>query len=146
MVDVTQDKALTGSGSLFATLARRSGTSHYQFNTRLNGNGSIQAFISKVVSGTETEIGARVTVPGGNYVTGDVLRMRFAVSGSSPATVQLKVWKVGTTEPADWTVTRTDTTAALAGAGGLGVRTYQYSTVTNAPVAMSFDNLSVTNP
>ena len=39
VVDVTQNKALTGSGSLFATVARRNDTTRYQFNTRLNGNG-----------------------------------------------------------------------------------------------------------
>jgi hypothetical protein len=74
---------------------------------------------------------------------GDVLRLRFQALGASPTTLNAKVWKVGTAEPAEWQNTTTDGSAGLQGSGSVGVRAYLGGGATNAPVTAAFDDLSV---
>lgn len=58
----------------------------------------------------------------GTYVPGDRYNLKFRVAGASPTTLQLKVWKVGTSEPGSWTLDGTDSTSGyqVAGFPGLG--------------------------
>jgi hypothetical protein len=53
---------------------------------------------------------------------------------------------VGTAEPAAWTASITDSTAAQQGAGAIGLGTYLSGSATNAPVVASFDNLLAVTP
>ncbi|NHB84225.1 hypothetical protein G7085_05190 [Tessaracoccus sp. HDW20] len=64
------------------------------------------------------------------------------VTGTGTTALRLKVWS-GATEPTDWTLTATDTTAALQSAGGIGLGTYLSGSSTNAPIVFSFDNLAL---
>ncbi len=144
-VDVSMDKPITGTGISWAVGARRNGETRYQFITRIQNDRDVRAWIVRRVSGAETQLGARVTVPIGTFNDGDVLRTRFRVVGSSPAALAVKVWKAGTPEPAEWHIERTDTGSALP-AGSVGLYSYLYGSATNAPVASSWDNLSVTAP
>jgi PKD repeat protein len=141
-VDFSLDKAATGGGTTVSIAARRIGTSDYRLRVRANAGGSVVAELTRVINGAETAI-ATQTVSGLTYNVGDTLRMRFQVSGTGTATLQGKVWKVGGTEPAAWQVSKTDTTAGLQAAGGIGLVTYVSGSATNAPVAASFDNLTV---
>ncbi len=95
------------------------------------------------MDGTDTTLGAVVVVSGVNYVPGDVIRLRFEVSGSAPATLQATLWKAGSPEPASPQVVRTDATPTLSGPGAVGLYGYLSGTATNAPVQMRFDNLEV---
>ena len=61
-------------------------------------------------------------------------------TGTSPTTVRMKVWKLGTTEPAAWTLTTTDTTANLQAVGSTGISTYLSGSATNAPIVLTVDN------
>lgn len=71
--------------------------------------------ISKVVAGTLTAIGAAVTITA--LVTNGWYWMRFRVNGSD---IKAKIWEADhTSEPAAWTIERTDT--AITAAGWLGV-------------------------
>ena len=142
MVDVKLDKAATGGGATASVAAHRIGTSDYRLRVRLAAGGAVSAELTKVVNGTETTL-ATQTISGLTYNVGDTLRLRFQTSGTSPTTLQGKVWKVGSTEPATWQVSKTDSTAGLQAAGGIGLVTYLSGSATNAPLAMSFDNLSV---
>jgi hypothetical protein len=67
--------------------------------------------------------------------------VRVQAFGTSPTTFRAKVWKVGTPEPADWTASVTDSSAALQTAGHIGVGTYLSGSATNAPVTASFDDI-----
>ena len=71
---------------------------------------------SRVVSGTETQIGSAVVVPTVNFLTGFTLRGQ--VTGTNPTTIRIKAW-VGT-EPETWQYTATDSLGPqVAGRGGL---------------------------
>jgi hypothetical protein len=65
--------------------------------------------------------------------------MRVLVTGTSPTTVQAKVWPTGTTEPATWQAAATDSTAGLQAAGSVGVQAYLSGSAT-ATLVTRFDN------
>ena len=64
-------------------------------------------------------------------------------SGTFPTNLKLKVWEVGTPEPADWDHIATDSTANLQAAGGFGLRANISSLATNPAIVFSFDDYSV---
>jgi hypothetical protein len=85
-----------------------------------------------------------VNVSGLTYTPGTQYQVRLQVFGTSPTTVRARVWKVGTTEPATWQASVTDSTAALQAAGVVGLRAYLSGTATDAPLTTKFDNFAVT--
>src|SRR5690606_4918974 len=72
---------------------------------------------------------------------GELLQVRAEVTGTSPTTVRAKVWADGTSEPEDWAVSATDSTAKLQAPGGVGLRAYLSGSATNAPIFAMFDDL-----
>ena len=138
-VSVGIDKPATGGGLYLSAIGRRVGTADYRGRVRILANGQVQAFITRNVGG-EVNI-VSTTVAGLTFNSGDRLNIEFQVTGTSPTTLRLKVWKVGTTEPTAWTLTTTDSTASLQSGGGIGLVTYLSGSATNAPVIASFDDL-----
>ena len=84
------------------------------------------------------------TVAGLTYAPGSQLRIRVQAAGSSPTTVQARVWVVGSAEPSTWTVSATDATAAMQAPGAVGIRTYTGGGVTNGPLMTTFDDFVAT--
>ncbi len=84
-----------------------------------------------------------MSVAGLTVSAGDLVNVRTQAFGTSPTTLRVKVWAVGGEEPANWTASVSDSTAALQVAGGLGLRTYLSGSATNAPVLGLFDDLTV---
>jgi hypothetical protein len=74
---------------------------------------------------------------------GDTLQIKLQVIGTNPTTLNAKIWKTGTTEPAAWTVTATDSTDVLQAPGSIGLMTYLSGSATNAPLTATFDDLTV---
>ena len=139
--DVSMDKAATGGGTFVALIGRSVNTSNnYRAKIRLNPTAGLKVEVTKVVSGAESIV-ASTTVPGITYAAGDSFTIRFQVTGSGTTSLKAKAWRTGTTEPAAWTVQATDTTAALQVKGGVGFYAYVSGSTTNAPQAVSFDNL-----
>ena len=136
---VGADKVATGGGLFLSVVGRRVGTSDYRAKVRILNTGAVQVFVTRVAGG-ETDLGV-LTVQGLTLAAGERLNVRFQATGTSPTTLRLKVWKVGTTEPAEWQLTRTDSTAALQAGGGVGLVAYLSSSATNAPVLGVFDDL-----
>ena len=60
--------------------------------------------------------------------------------GTGTTTIRSKIWAQGTTEPAAWQLTTTDTTAALQAAGYTGMTTYAGSGMSNLPYTVTFDD------
>jgi PKD repeat protein len=144
LVEFSTDKASTGGGIYMSAIARRVGTSAYHFRTRFMPDGTVRLYITREVNGAHTTLGA-VAVPSGvDYAPGDVLRLRFEVSGAATATLQATLWEAGSPEPASPQVVRTDSTPALSGPGAVGLYGNLSGTATNAPVQMRFDNLEIT--
>ncbi|WP_426976583.1 PKD domain-containing protein [Pseudarthrobacter sp. O4] len=130
---------LPSSGAIYVSvIGRRVGTSEYRAKSWITTSGALQLQVTRVVGGVETAISTG-TVPG-PYVVGDSLRLRLAVSGAAPTTVQAKMWKIGSAEPAGWQATGTDSTAGLQVAGSVGMLTYLSGIAANGPVSVRFDD------
>lgn len=126
------------SGSLYVALvARRVGTATYSGRAVVGSAGAVQAQVQR--SGTTLRA---VTVPGLVFATGDRLRVRVQAVGASPTTVRVKVWRVGSAEPAAWQVSVTDATTGLQAPGGVGLTTYLSSGASPSTAAVSVDDLS----
>jgi hypothetical protein len=138
-VTVSADKVLTGGGAWVVVQGRTVGSGYYGTRVKFMADGSVQLHLMR--SGTALQGG---TVSGLTYGAGDQLRVRLQVTGTSPTTVQAKVWRVGTSEPTAWTYTASDATAALQAPGAIAFVTYMPGSVTNLPVAIKFDDLHAT--
>lgn len=137
-VAIALDRPTTGSGSYVSVVARKVGTTDYRVRLRVFDTGVVNATLFRSEGGVLTEL-RRMNIPGLTYSPGQVLNVRFDVSGSGTSTLNAKVWPDGAAEPA-WQLTATDTTASLQGAGAVGVATYVSGSATNGPVGISFDN------
>ena len=139
--DASINVAATGGGVYQTLIARHTGTSDYRAKALIGSNGAVTLILGKLVSGTETTLKS-VTVTGLTYTAGDVLHIRFSVTGGGTTTLSAKAWK-GTTEPAAYQVSTSDTTATLQGVGSIGWQSYLSGSATNAPVISTVDNISV---
>ena len=116
-VDLTLDKAPTGSGTQMALVARKVGTSEYRLRVhQRTTNRTLQ--VTRVVSGAEAVVGM-VTLPGGAYSPGQVLHLRFRIVGT---TLTGKAWFDAATEPAAWQVQVTDSTRSSRARAASGCR------------------------
>lgn len=150
-VDVTTtvglDKLANGGGATVYLVARRSSaTLQYRLRVRITSAGAVQVALTKLDgSATEALIGSQVTVSGLTYTAGSDLKLRLRVAGSSPTRLSAKVW-AGSAEPSAWTVSGTDSSAALTAAGSIAFNSYLASTSTNAPVTIRIKSLSAVPP
>ena len=142
--DVSVNSAPSGNGTSVILVARHVGTSDYRLKLRLLPGGVVHLTRSKVVAGTET-VFSEVLVTGLTYNVGDVLRVRFQVTGTGPgvSTLSGKVWNVTTTEPATAQISGTDTDTTLQSAGSIGLVSALAGNVTTAPTVFTYDNFSV---
>ncbi|WP_374311544.1 PKD domain-containing protein [Microbacterium sp.] len=139
------DKVANGGGLHFSYVVHKSAAGEYRLKVRTLATGAVQASLTKVVGTTETTF-ATQTLTGYTYTAGAKLRVRLETEGAGASTtLRGKVWADGTTEPAGWTVTGSDSVASLQGAGQVGVVAYATGTVTNAPVVVSVDDIRVTS-
>jgi PKD repeat protein len=140
-VRVGADKAATGGGTYFTVQPRLLANSDgYDADVRLLSTGGVSLILSRNVAGTETTLQTR-TVTGLTAAPGQLMEVRVQATGTSPTTLRAKVWALGTVEPADWTASVTDATAAVQAAGRIALRTYLSGSATNAPVLGLFDDL-----
>lgn len=139
---VTFDR-VPGAGNTFAYIDTRvDGNNAFRGTLRVNSNGAVFAQLQKLVGGTESAVADGVAT--GLSAAGEApLAFRFEVVGS---TLSLRVWAAGDPEPSTWNTTATDSTAALQGAGRVGIRAYTGGPVPNGPVTTSWDDLEVRLP
>ena len=127
------------SGDTYFTVSGRTvGTGDYGARIKVLSSGVVQLHIER--NGT---LLTGNTIPGLTLAAGQKLRIRLQVDGTSPTTVRAKVWKDGTTEPAGWQYTATDSTAALQAAGGVRLQTYVSSAATGGVMTARWDDLVV---
>ncbi|WP_157535931.1 LamG-like jellyroll fold domain-containing protein [Microbacterium sp. Root166] len=128
------DKAGTGGGVYTSLVARRIGTSDYRLKVRVTATATT-IFLVRTVNGVETTLAAQNAT--GVFAPGDVLNARFQAQGAGTTTLRAKVWESGTTEPATWQATATDTSAGLQAPGAVGIYSYLSGSATNGPVVLS---------
>ena len=134
------DKTSTGGGQYVSIIGRGGFTDGYRTKVRVTNTSSIEVSLTRIVAGAETEL-TSVSLPGVTYVPGTLYSVRMQVWGTGTTTFRAKVWKTGDPEPTAWATSKTDTTAALQVAGGIGVVSYLSGSATNAPVVLSIDNV-----
>ena len=139
LATITSDKTPTGGGQYVSIIGRRvSSTSDYRAKVRMAAGGAVAVWLTRNASGTETVL-TSATLTGVTYAANDQLRVRLQVTGTSPTTVRVKVWKVGTTEPAAWRLTSTDGTGGFQTAGAAGLYAYLSGSSTNPPTVFGLD-------
>jgi PKD repeat protein len=140
------DRVANGSGTYLSTHARRiTAQGSYLAKAQVTSTGSVTLALSRTNSaGAEAVIQAATTIPGLTYAVGDKLTVRVQAVGSNPTTVRAKVWKAGTTEPAAWQRSVTDSTAGLQTAGHVGFSSYVSSGATNGPITIAVDQIVAT--
>ncbi len=140
------DKLPSGSGASVSVsaLARRiSASNYYRARVRVLSTGAVRASLLRQVAGSGSTLGTEMTVPGLTYAPGDALNVRTRATGTSPTTLRMRVWKVGTPEPTSWLLTATDSSAALQTAGSVGLSSYIPASITNVPLLVAYDDLQV---
>jgi PKD repeat protein len=133
------DKVPTGGGDYTRVISRQVGTASYQTQIWVRSTGQVTILQSENGTALRTTVVPRLT-----YAAGQQLQVRVRTTGTSPTTLQAKVWAAGQPEPAEWTATATGTAAALQAAGGIGLQTYLSSSAT-AAVTTRVDDLLVTD-
>ncbi|HEY3438700.1 MAG TPA: PKD domain-containing protein [Actinotalea sp.] len=136
---ISADKVPNGSGGYIHVQGRRvTATDFYGARVRLYADGSVELHVTR---GNGTVV-AGGTVAGLTFNAGDKLAVRVQVQGTSPTAVRARIWKVGQPEPTTWNATMSDSTSTtLQVPGGIGITTFLFSSVTNGPVAFSYDDV-----
>ncbi|WP_304049247.1 PKD domain-containing protein [Jatrophihabitans endophyticus] len=145
-VTLASNKLLTGNGLYAYVMGRYLGANNqYVARLRLLSTNKVAVSVGDMSgSATYNMIGSEVTLPGVTYTAGMQLGVELVVTGKSPTTLELKVWPTSTSKPSAWTVTGTDSTAALQAPGAVGVGAYLSGNATNAPVTLSVSGFKST--
>ena len=134
----------TGNGTYVYVTGRRVGTGQeYRARVRVLADGRIALAVSRLAGGTEAFPGGEIVLPGLTYAAGTAVNVRVKVSGTGTTQVEATVWLAGFAEPATPSITRTDTTAELQVAGGVGLAAHRPSGTT-AATAVRFAAFTVT--
>jgi PKD repeat protein len=139
--DFTVDRAATGGGTYLSLVARGATNEGYRGKGRIMPDGSVQLSVVRALAGVETTLGT-ASLPAGTFAAGDTLKFRMVAAGLAPTSLRLKVWKSTVTQPANWQITATDSTAGLQKAGGVGVIGFLSGTATNGPAIVGVDNVA----
>jgi PKD repeat protein len=140
---VTTDKVANGGGTHLNYLVHRGSAGDYRLKLRFGANGVVNVGVAKLVGTTETLVANRA-LTGYTHTAGSKLQVLFEVTKDGSNTrLRAKVWAAGQTEPTAWTVSATDAQATLQGAGQVGFSGYAAGTMTNGPVVISVDDLTV---
>ncbi len=110
-----------GTVDLYASPRATDATNGYRLKVKVAPDGTLTPSILRLNSGAKT-IGTGSTSL--KLKAGQDLQVRVQAVGSGTTTINAKIWAAGTAEPADWTVTATDSTAALQTGGGVSFVTY----------------------
>jgi hypothetical protein len=129
---------------LWAIEGRRSNNSNYYAGRfRASATGAIEVGAQRVIGGTFTNLGSGwVSVPRETWATGSTFNLKVEMTGS-PTAIRVKVWRVGTTEPAAWDLQVTDSSSGLQSAGRVGMRGYVYTGASSR--VTTFDDFFVTD-
>jgi hypothetical protein len=134
------DKPQTGGGTYVSLVSRRvEGTGDYRLKLRFQSNKTIAASLVRVLGAAETTIASAPVSK--IYVPGSQLQVRVRARGTSPTSLQAKVWPTGDSEPSRWLMSATDVAAGLQVPGGLGFGAYLSASATNAPMTLAVADL-----
>lgn len=106
----------------------------YVLRTHIHTNNTVEVQLRRIFGGVDTQLDAAIVEA--THVAATAMNYRIRAVGSL---LQAKVWRNGTTEPADWELSTVDTSMVT---GQIGVNTFFHPSNTNPlPVNITFDNL-----
>jgi PKD repeat protein len=140
--NISLDKAAAGSSTYVGIVVRQVGSAYYQARARFLADGSVAL---QLMQGSSTVL-ANTTIAGLTYTAGTQLSIRVEATGTSPTALRARLWRTGSAEPAAWTLSATDSTAALQAAGSVGVESYLSASSTSTPLSVRFDDFSASVP
>lgn len=141
LVRVSADKLAVGGARTVGPVMRFiDASNYYRGDVIYNADGTVDVLWQRVLAGAFTVISSTVRTALTDSA-GAWYWVRGRASGTSPTTLQMKVWADGTAEPSTWSVETTDSSAALQVASGLGVRGGLGAATSNSPVVISWDDL-----
>lgn len=142
-VDVTARFAVdrTGAGYSWTLLGRYVSGDNYSARVRFESGDAMRVYILR----GENAIGHSYLLSG-KYAAGDELSVRLQVTGASPTTVRVKVWRSADTEPAAWQLSGTDSTTAMQNKGSVGLLTYLGGSSATNTATMDLHSLLVVDP
>jgi PKD repeat protein len=137
-VGVSLNQVQNGGGTYVSVIGRRiNATTDYEVKLRFLAGGSVNESLVAVVGTTTTTL-KTITVAGLTYTPGAVLEVKMQVTGTSPTTLNSRVWLRGAVEPTTWQVSATDSTAGLQLAGAVALLVYVSGSSTTVPETASF--------
>lgn len=137
------DRVPAGGNAFAYLLSRVNGTSAYRATIRVSTSGAVFLQLKRAVNGSESNIGSEVAVSGLTITPGAPIAFRYRIEGDQQ---KLRVWAASASEPSAWGVTGSDSTSGLTAAGGVGLRAYAGSSVSNGPVTVSLDDYQALIP
>ncbi|WP_342372829.1 PKD domain-containing protein [Propioniciclava soli] len=140
-VAISSDSAFNGGVQSFTVFGRQVGSSSYAARVRIE-SGGIRLYILR----DEMALSGRsYMIPNYVYQAGDAINVRLDVVGTSPTTVEGRIWVNGTPMPTTPNLSATDNTAALQVPGRVGLKaSLSSAAVSNATI--SFRDYSVMDP
>ncbi|WP_097865956.1 hypothetical protein [Streptomyces sp. rh34] len=139
-VSITVPVLTTGDGITAGLILRQTAAeTYYHVRLQWQPDGSALLCLSPRVAGSQSN--AQV-VGVGTYTAGQQWRIRAQITGT---TLRARAWPTSSAEPTTWPASVT--TAAITGAGQVGVRSYLQPGYTGpVPVAFTYDNFEVITP
>jgi PKD repeat protein len=151
-VDETAEASLstlpsTGSTYLYLVARQTASNTDYRARVRIGADGSVRlAIVARSGSTTDTIIGTESVISGLALTPGTAINVRLQAVGSTPTTLQAKVWAAGDTEPSTWQKSVTDSTAAQQGAGSIGLAVTVSASNTAVPLTATFGSFLAVEP
>ncbi|WP_454851903.1 LamG-like jellyroll fold domain-containing protein [Promicromonospora soli] len=128
-----------GGGTFVSLAGRTSGfSSEYRGKVWVKSTGAVQLQLTALQSGETTLAAANIA--GLSVGAGDRLAVRMQVLDSSPTTIRAKVWAAGTTEPAAWQLTTTNSVPELQDVGAVGYSVSNAGSVTTGANVVRLDD------
>ena len=134
------DAVPTGGGSYTSIFGRQVGANNYAANVWVKSTGAVALVLKQ-----GTTVLSNTVVPGLTYTPGMQLQLRLQVTGTSPTTLNARVWQVGQAEPTTWLSSVSDSTAALQTAGSVALQATLSASSTASNVTR-FDNFDTRPP
>ncbi len=140
-VTVTLDRAVREGEATAAVVLRASPEVAYRPGVTFDGE-SIAVVIDVVAGGVARRVAGPVELTD-LAIGADAVRIRAQVSGSDPATINVRAWPVSGPEPVDWTLSVIDWTGQLQASGAAGLAWHRIGGAGRAPLVLTFDDLAV---
>lgn len=137
-------KVPVGDSVRVMVVGRSAGTAQYRGSVEVTPAGQMILSARRVINGTASGIGTQVVTsvqfaPKAEYL------VRMQLAGTSPTQIRMRVWQLGSPEPAGWAFTAADSTAVLQHAGATGLRIAGGPRLANAPMTALFESFQVSN-